>query len=166
MWTIKINCRRVLGRLPTNLMTLLFIQIYTETNIFLSTKVIWVREKKGFISYSSAWGSDRRVCSKILPSRKKRDIFMNNGNESWDVLDDLRKRYRGPWAEKGKYWPGKEPIRLQNSLPCPLKKKKKMYIPHLYSWLFCTVKKNLFNRPAAHAALVYPLCFSRLMRNE
>ena len=26
--------------------------------------------------------------------------------------------------------------------------------------------KNLFNRSAAHAALLYPLCFSRLMRNE
>ena len=24
-----------------------------------------------------------------------------------------------------KYWPGEEPIRLQDSLPCPLKKKKK-----------------------------------------
>ena len=50
---------------------------------------------------------------------------MKNGNESWDVLGDSRKRYRGPWAEIGKYWPGKEPIRLQDSLPCPLKKKKK-----------------------------------------
>ena len=47
---------------------------------------------------------------------------MKNGNESWDVLGDSRKRYRGP-TEKGKYWPGKEPIRFQDSLPCALKKK-------------------------------------------
>ena len=47
---------------------------------------------------------------------------MKNGNKSWDVLGDSRKRYRGLWAEVGKYWPGKEPIRLQDSLPCPLKK--------------------------------------------
>ena len=57
-------------RFSTNIMTLLSIQIHSETNIFLSTKLIWVREKRGFISYSSAWGSDRRVCLKILPSRK------------------------------------------------------------------------------------------------
>ena len=61
--------------------------------------------------------------------------------------------------------------RVRNQSDCKIRyralsKKKKMYIPHLYSWLFYTVKKNLFNRPAAHAALVYPLCFSRLMRNE
>ena len=58
---------------------------------------------------------------------EKRDIFMKNGNESWDVLGDSRKRYRGPWAEIGKYWPGKEPIRLQDLLPCPLKKNKNVY---------------------------------------
>ena len=49
---------------------------------------------------------------------------MKNGNESRDVLDDSLKRYRGPWAEIGKYRPGKEPISLQDSLPCPLKKIK------------------------------------------
>ena len=70
LWTIKINCRRFLGRLSTNVMTLLFIQIHSETNIFLSTKVIWEREKRGLISYLSAWVSDRRLCLKILPSRK------------------------------------------------------------------------------------------------
>ena len=75
LWTIKINCRRFLGRLSTNVMTLLLIQIHSETNIFLSTKVIWEREKRGFISYLSAWGSDRRVCLKILPSRKTRYIY-------------------------------------------------------------------------------------------
>ena len=57
----------------------------------------------------------------------KRGIFVKNGNESWDVLGDSRKRYRGPWAEIGKYWPGKEPIRLQDSLPCPLKKIMMIY---------------------------------------
>ena len=35
-----INCRRFLGRLSTNVMTLLLTQIHFETNIFLSTKVI------------------------------------------------------------------------------------------------------------------------------
>ena len=50
LWTIKINCRRFLGRLSTNVMTLLLIQIHSETNIFLATKVIWEREKRGFIS--------------------------------------------------------------------------------------------------------------------
>ena len=53
---------------------------------------------------------------------EKQNIFMKNGNESRDVLDDSRKCYCGPWAEIEKYWPGKEPIRLQDSLPCPLKK--------------------------------------------
>ena len=91
-------------------MILLLIQIHSETNNFLSTKVIWERKRRGFIGYLSAWGSDRRV---------------KNGNESWDVLRDSRKCYRGQWAEIGKYWPSKEPIRLQDSLPCPLKKKKK-----------------------------------------
>ena len=41
--------------------------------------------------------------------------------------DDSRKRYRGLWAEVGKYWPGNEPIRLQDSLPCPLKKNNAKY---------------------------------------
>ena len=59
--------------------------------------------------------------------REKRDTFMKNGNEGWDVLSDSRKRYRGPWAEIGKYWPGKEPIKLQDSLPCPLKKNNLNY---------------------------------------
>ena len=48
-------------------MTLLLIQIHSETYIFLSTKVNWEREKRGFISYLSAWGSGRRVCLKMLP---------------------------------------------------------------------------------------------------
>ena len=75
LWTIKINCRRFLSRLSTNVMTLLLTQIHSETNIFLSTKVIWEREKRGFISYLSAWGSDQRVCLKTLPSRKN-EIYL------------------------------------------------------------------------------------------
>ena len=35
----------------------------------------------------------------------------------------------------------------------------------LDSWLFCTVK-NLFDQSAARYTLLYPLCFSRLMRNK
>ena len=61
---------------------------------------------------------------KNITHSEKRDTFMKNGNESRDVLGDSRKRYRGPWAEIGKYRPSKEPIRLQDSLPCPLRKKK------------------------------------------
>ena len=48
---------------------------------------------------------------------------MEYGNESGDVLGDSPKRYRCPQAEIGKYGPCKEPIRLQDSLPCPLEKK-------------------------------------------
>ena len=52
LWTIKINCGRFLGRLSTNVMTLLLIQKgHSETTIFPSTKVIWEREKRGLISY-------------------------------------------------------------------------------------------------------------------
>ena len=49
---------------------------------------------------------------------------MKIGNESTsrDVLGDSQKRYRCPWAEIGKYSPRKEPIKLQDSLPCPLRK--------------------------------------------
>ena len=36
---------------------------------------------------------------------------------------------------------------------------------YLDSWLFCTVK-NLFDQSAARYMLLYPLCFSRLMRNK
>ena len=50
----------------------------------------------------------------------KRDIFIKNGKESRNVLGDSRKRNCCPWIELGKYWPGKKPIRLQDSLPCPL----------------------------------------------
>ena len=38
-------------------------------------------------------------------------------------------------------------------------------VGYLDSWLFCTVK-NLFDQSAARYTLLYPLCFSRLMRNE
>ena len=38
LWRIKINYRRFLGRFSTNLMTLLFIQIHFETNIFLKIR--------------------------------------------------------------------------------------------------------------------------------
>ena len=38
LWRIKINYRQFLGRFSTNLMTLLFIQIHFETNIFLKIR--------------------------------------------------------------------------------------------------------------------------------
>ena len=94
LWTIKINCRPLL------------IQIHFETNIFLSTKVIWEREKREFIN---KWPTS---LLKNTAQLEKRDIFMENGNESKDVIGDSRKRYRYPWAEIGKYWPGREPIKF------------------------------------------------------
>ena len=71
---------------------------------------------------------------------EERDIFKKNGTESWDVLGDSRKRSRGPWAEIGKYGPGKEPIRSQDSLPRPLKKLTKVILKlrdvtdEVFSW--------------------------------
>ena len=83
---------------------------------FLSTKGIWESGKRGLINYLSAWGSDWRLCLKLLPSRKKRDIFMKNGNERRDVLGDSRKRYRCRWAEIGNYGPRKEKKKLTSLL--------------------------------------------------
>ena len=96
-------------------MTLLLIKIHSETNIFLSSKGIWEREKRGFISYLSAWGNDQLLCLKILHSRKNEICLWKIGNERRDVLGDSRKRYHRPWTEIGKYWPHKEPIRLDLS---------------------------------------------------
>ena len=81
LWTIKMNCRRSLVHFSTNVMTLMLKQIHSETNIFLSTKVIWEREKRGLISYLSAWGSDRRLCLKILPSRKNKIYLWQMGTK-------------------------------------------------------------------------------------
>ena len=61
--------------------------------------------------------------NKLVIGRKKRDIIMKNGNEGRNVLGDSRKRYRCPKAEIGKYGLRQETIRLQDSLPCPLRKK-------------------------------------------
>ena len=99
-------------------MTLLPKQIHSETNNqWRKTNETNERIHKLFY-----WGRNWRVLLKILPSRKN-GMFLRNGNEIWDVLGDSRKRSRGPWAEIGKYWLGKEPIRLQDSLPRPLKMK-------------------------------------------
>ena len=108
-------------------MTLLLIQIHSETNIFLSTKVIWEREKRGFISYSSAWGSDRRVCLKILPSRENKIYIYEKWQRNLGCTRRFTKALPWPVGRDGKYWPGKEPIRLQDSLPCPLKKKYMLF---------------------------------------
>ena len=145
MWASKINCRRVLGRLSTNVMTLLFIQIHSETNIFLSTKVIWKREKRGFISFS--------LTNSVQPD--KQEMFMKNGNEGRDVLGDSRKRYRCPWAEIGKYWPGKEPIRLQDSLPCPLKKKKRIFTMITSDKIWRTCVRNVMKTINSYVSLIW-----------
>ena len=65
----------------------------------------------------SAWGSDQRLCFKILPSRKN-EIYL------WKMA--IR-------AEIRKYWPSKELIRLQDSLPCPLKRNSKFYLSGIIS---------------------------------
>ena len=96
-------------------MTLLLIKIHSETNIFLSSKGIWEREKRGLISYLLAWDNDQLLCLKILHSRKNEICLWKIGNERRDVLGDSRKRYHRPWTEIGKYWPRKEPIRLDLS---------------------------------------------------
>ena len=62
---------------------------------------------------------------KYTAQPEKRDVVMKNGNEGRDVLGDSQKRYRCPWAEKGKYGSRYEPIRLHDSLPGPLRKKNK-----------------------------------------
>ena len=62
-----------------------------------------------------AWGNDQLLCLKILHSRKTRYVYVKIGNERRDVLGDSRKRYHRPWTEIGKYWPRKEPIRLDLS---------------------------------------------------
>ena len=117
---MKINCTRYLGRLSTNVVTLLLIQIHSEINISLKNDL---RERKGRIHKLFIGLRLWPTClikNTALP--EKPDIFMKNGNGSWDVLSDSRKRYCGPWADIGKYWLGKEPIRLQDLLLCPLKK--------------------------------------------
>ena len=76
LWTIKINCRRFICRLSTNVMTLLLTQIHSETNIF-SVNQSDLRERKERIHnlFIWAWGSGRRVCLKIPPSRKN-EIYL------------------------------------------------------------------------------------------
>ena len=101
---IKINYRRVLGNLSTNFVILLLIQIQFETNVFRSTKFIWKKERKErinklFISLRK-WPT---FWLKHTAQLEKRIIFMKNGNEGGDVLGDLQKYYRWPWAEIGKY---------------------------------------------------------------
>ena len=104
LWTIKMNCRRSLVHFSTNVMTLMLKQIHSETNTFLSTKVIWEREKRGLISYLSAWGSDRRLCLKILPSRKN-EIYL------WQMATKV------VWGC---------PRRLTKALPLPVGRDRKM----------------------------------------
>ena len=42
------------------------------------------------------------------------------------------------------------------------KKNPAILYGYLESWLFCTVKKSLFNQSVARATLLYPLCFPAL----
>ena len=95
VWRTKINYRRFLDRLSNNLVTPMIIQIHFETKILMSTKVIWEREKRGFISYLSAWGSNRRFYLKNPAQLEKLDKFMKNGSEGRDVLGYSRKLYCG-----------------------------------------------------------------------
>ena len=72
---LVLNYRRFLGRLSTNLTKRLFIQIQLETNVFLSTKVIWEREKRGIIGYLLAWGNDHVFAWKYCPAAKTRYVY-------------------------------------------------------------------------------------------
>ena len=121
---IKINCRRFFRPL-----------INQRNDTIACTNSFWnqyffvnqsdVRERKERI-HKSAWGGDQCVFLKILPSQQNEVYLwkMATKVEMYSATRDSRKRYCGPWAEIGKYWPRKEPIRLQDSLPCPLKKKQ------------------------------------------
>ena len=42
-------------------MTILALQIHFETSFSVNQRDFWEREKRGLISYLSAWGSDQRV---------------------------------------------------------------------------------------------------------
>ena len=82
---------------------------------------------------------------KYTAQPEKRDVVMKNGNEGRDVLGDSQKRYRCPWAEKGKYRPRYEPIRLHDSLPGPLRKKNKASTSHgqVHSLAFLLLSSDL-----------------------
>ena len=61
LWTIKINCRRFLGRLSTNVIDTI---AYTNSfwNQYFSVDQSDLRQRKQrIISYLLAWGSDRRA---------------------------------------------------------------------------------------------------------
>ena len=57
------------------------------------------------------------------------------------------------------YYPTKNNARIEY-------KYSAIFYGYLDSWLFCTVKKNLFNQSAARATLLYQLCSSRLMSRK
>ena len=80
---------------------------------------------------------------------------MKNGNESWNVLGDSRKRYCSPWAEIGKYWPGKEPIRLQDWLPCPLKKKIRIFNMITPDKIWRTCARNVMKMINSYVSLIW-----------
>ena len=51
----------------------------------------WEREKRGLISYLSAWGSDQRVLLQNTAQPEKKGIFIKNGKEDRDVRGNSRK---------------------------------------------------------------------------
>ena len=79
-----------------------------------------------------------------------------------DVFDDSRKRYRCPWVELRKYGPRQEPIRTQDSLPCPLRKKLKNInffssegkVTNLAIWLFLSAPSNWLTSDLKTALLI------------
>ena len=98
MWRININYRWFLGRLSTNLITLLLLQIHIKSDIFLWTKVIWERKKerihKLFIGLR-LWTTSLLI---NIARPETQDIFMKNGNKGRDVLGNSRKHYCPQWT--------------------------------------------------------------------
>ena len=116
MWTIKINCRRFLGRLSVSPSDTI---AYKNSfwNQYFSVIQSDLRERKERINKLfiglRLWPTS--LPKKYYTAGKTRYVYVKIGNERRDVLGDSRKRYHRPWTEIGKYWPRKEPIRLDLS---------------------------------------------------
>ena len=59
---------------------------------------------------------------------------MKNGNESWDVLGDSRKRYHGPWAEIG------NTDRVKNQSDCRIR--YRALLKKNKEWLIADIKET------------------------
>ena len=88
LWTIKINCRRFLGRLSINVINTI---AYTNSfwNQHFSVDQSDLKQRKQRIHKLFIGLREWPTCLlKNTAQPEKRDTFMKNGNESWDVLGD------------------------------------------------------------------------------